>query len=145
MQVSAPCNPNLARAPLHFALQHAFIATNHPELLLFSIVKYSLMFDRGITAADDEPVLLRCYMHHLRHFVDIDTLPHEEFHNMKVTALSSQHQAVHPGLHTSRDGVLFSSPDVVPRSVCNLDQVQARGLASTASSEARLQVPKHPE
>ena len=101
-----------------------------------ALTQRSLMFDRGITAADDEPVLLRCYMYHLRRFVDIDTLPHEEFHNMKVTALSSQHQAVRPGLHTSRDGVLFSSPDVVPPSVCNLDQVQARGLASTASSEA---------
>ena len=60
------------------------------------------MFDSGITASDDEPVLLRCYMCHLRHLVDIDTLPHEEFDNMKVTALSSQHQAVHPGLHACR-------------------------------------------
>ena len=41
-------------------------------------------------------------MFHLGHFVDVDTLPHEEFDNMKVTALSSQHQAVYPGLHACR-------------------------------------------
>ena len=96
------------------------------------------MLDSGITASDDEPVLLRCYMCHLRHLVDIDTLPHEEFDNMKVTALSSQHQAVHPGLHACRDGVLFSSPHLVPPSVCNPYQDLGRGLAS-------IEVLKHPE